>query len=185
MNYLCGIDEAGRGPIAGPVVAGAVILPQGFPVTILRDSKMLLPKKRKEISLLIRKLAISWATGWVWPSEIDRLNIHRAVLLAMKRAMHHLSIKPHRVVIDGMFTPLLHLPCKAIKKGDTCIPEIMAASIIAKTLRDNWMERYSRIEPLYEFEKHKGYPTKRHRQLVKIHGLSPIHRRSFSINAPG
>ncbi|MBN1697789.1 MAG: ribonuclease HII [Spirochaetales bacterium] len=184
MKYVCGIDEAGRGPIAGPVTAGAVILPHGFPVEILDDSKKILPEKRKEVFLIIRERAIAWTTGWVWPFEIDRLNIHRSVLLAMKRAIDRLPVVPERILVDGLFTPVCGYPCEAIKKGDTVIPEIMAASIVAKTLRDRWMERYSRIESVYEFEKHKGYPTKRHRLMVKIHGLSPIHRRSFAINAP-
>ena len=183
-KIICGVDEAGRGPIAGPVTAAAVILPGDFPLHILDDSKRMTPGKREKTSIIIRQLALDWSTGWVWPIEIEKLNIHYATLLAMNRALWGLTLEPPLVLIDGKFVPDIRFECKAIIKGDTFIPEIMAASIVAKTARDTWMIRYSRIEPEYEFHTHKGYPTKRHRMLVKEHGISSIHRKSFKITFP-
>ncbi|TFG59491.1 MAG: ribonuclease HII [Spirochaetales bacterium] len=189
MNQICGVDEAGRGPTAGPVTAGAVILPHDFPVEILKDSKQLSEKKRTTAARIIMDQA-AWATGWAWPEEIDSINIHHAVLLAMKRAFEELVSKlpPEgfeasscMVLVDGLFTPSLPCPCRAIVRGDSRIPEIMAASIIAKTMRDLWMVRYSWIERDYLFEKHKGYPTKEHREICRRLGPSPIHRLSFRL----
>jgi ribonuclease HII len=187
MNHrlICGVDEAGRGPIAGPVTAAAVILPGDFPVHLLNDSKKLSPEKRETISILIRHLAMDWATGWAWPGEIDRVNIHHATLLAMARAVRGLTLEPHLIYVDGKFVPKVKGECKAVVKGDTKIHEIMAASIIAKTARDIWMIQYSHQKPEYEFHLHKGYPTKKHRLLVKKYGISPIHRKSFTITFPG
>jgi ribonuclease HII len=182
---VCGIDEAGRGPIAGPVTAAAVILPPRFPPGVLADSKALTPRRREEAALLIRELSVAWATGWASPAEIDELNIHRATLLAMARALQRLSVLPALILVDGLFTPPTALPCRAIVRGDRTEPAIMAASIIAKTARDRWMRIYARRAPQYEFEVHKGYPTRRHRELVGELGLSPIHRRSFRISLPG
>ncbi len=179
MKIICGIDEAGRGPLAGPVTAAAVILPAGFPFEILNDSKKMTPPQRERAALIIRKSAVSCSAGWCWPEEIDRINIHNASLLAMKRAFSGISEVPDIVLVDGKFVPSISAPCRAVIKGDTKIREIQAASIIAKTLRDLWMIRYSWIETDYNFEKHKGYPTKEHRYLCSIYGLSPIHRRSF------
>ncbi len=184
IMFICGVDEAGRGPIAGPVTAGAVILTPGFPVGILNDSKALKPGQRREIAALIRSRALAWTTGWAWPREIEQLNIHQAALIAMARAVTALPILPEQVLVDGLFTPQLTIPCRAIVKGDQKIPEIMAASIIAKTERDRWMVHYSRIDPRYCFEKHKGYPTREHRRLVQHFGLSLIHRKSFKISFP-
>lgn len=183
-EIICGVDEAGRGPIAGPVTAAAVILSKDFPVRILNDSKKMTPANREKTASVIKQRALDWATGWAWPEEIEKLNIHTATLLAMSRAIKDLTIKPNRILIDGLFVPAVHIKCFAIKKGDTFIPEIMAASIIAKTARDEWMTMYSRIKPEYEFHIHKGYPTKRHRMLVKEYGMSPIHRKSFKITFP-
>lgn len=179
---ICGIDEAGRGPIAGPLTSAAVILPEDFPTGMLDDSKKLSPKVREAAAHLIRERAMAWSAGWVWPEEIDRLNIHRATLLAMMRAFRALALRPELVLVDGRFTPPLPVPCRAVIRGDSKFPQIMAASIIAKTERDRWMERYARIEPLYCFEKHKGYPTKAHREIVRRLGISPIHRKSFRID---
>ncbi len=178
---ICGVDEAGRGPLAGPVVAAAVILRRGFPRSILNDSKKLSPAKREEIIKIIIARAI-YSVGWVWPEEIDKLNIHNATLLAMKRAITSLPSLPEVVLIDGKYTPPLNqdIRVQAIVRGDSYIPEIQAASIVAKVIRDLWMERYARIEPLYLFEKHKGYPTPEHRELIKRYGFSPIHRKSFN-----
>jgi ribonuclease HII len=180
-KIICGIDEAGRGPLAGPVTASAVILSSSFPVFMLRDSKALKEQRRSEIAQIIRKEALDYTVGWCWPHEIDKINIHNATLLAMSRAILQLKIKPDLILIDGKFTPNVPFLCEAIVKGDTKIPEIMAASIIAKTTRDLWMVRYSRIENNYNFEKHKGYPTQQHRDKIKIFGLSIIHRKSFNI----
>jgi ribonuclease HII len=180
-NLVCGIDEAGRGPLAGPVTAAAVILPKGFPCELLADSKALTPEKRKRTAAVIRAKAVSWAVGWAWPEEIDRINIHRATLLAMARAVNGLSLRPGLLLVDGLFTPRVDLPCRAVVKGDATVPQIMAASILAKTARDSWMERYSRIEPDYGFERHKGYPTAEHRRIIRRLGLSVIHRRSFRV----
>ena len=180
-RLVCGIDEAGRGPIAGPVTAGAVILPAGFPVERLDDSKKLAPAERDELAILIRRHATACATGWASSSEIDRFNIHRATLLAMKRALQALSVTPDEVLIDGRFTIAIAQPCTAIVGGDTKVPEIQAASILAKTDRDRFMRRYDRIESSWAFADHKGYATASHRFLVKLHGRSPIHRDSFQV----
>ncbi len=187
MNFVCGIDEAGRGPLAGPVVAAAVILPKGEIREIVGDSKTLSLRKRHDLCRNIQETAISWATGWAWPDEIDTLNIHYATLLAMERAFQNLYIPLRHintVLVDGKFCPSLEGwqgKREAIIKGDATIPEIGAASIMAKVHRDNLMKYYSIQYPQWEFEKHKGYPTKRHRELCQEFGVSPIHRKSFRI----
>ena len=175
----CGIDEAGRGPLAGPVTAAAVVLPPGFPTACLNDSKQLTAEERAAAAATIREQATAWATGWCCAEEIDRINIHRASLLAMWRALRALGVQPDEVLIDGRFRLPLAVRCKAVVKGDTLVPEIMAASIIAKTERDRFMTRYARIEPAWRFHEHKGYATPSHRFLVRLHGRSPIHRHSF------
>ena len=185
MSEICGIDEAGRGPLAGPVTAAAVVLTEDFPKEILKDSKKLSPKIRKEIcSLLMEKC--KYGVGWAWPLEIDRINIHNAALLAMKRAFEELKadFEPGQItltLVDGLFVPDIECKAEAIVKGDDKIDEIKAASIIAKTVRDSWMIRYSWIEPDYLFEKHKGYPTAEHRRIIKEIGYSAIHRKSFAV----
>ncbi len=181
MKLVCGIDEAGRGPLAGPVTAGAIILPKDFPFYILDDSKALSQKKRDAAFTIILEKAVSLGLGWVWPSEIDRINIHNAALLAMKRAYSELKIKADYILIDGKFIPEIAGQASAVVKGDQKIREIQAASILAKTARDRWMIRYSWIDPRYGFEKHKGYPTKLHRQRCRDFGISYIHRKSFKI----
>ena len=181
---ICGIDEAGRGPLAGPVTAAAVVLCYGFPTEILEDSKKLSPKKRIEIAHILIESGSCFSLGWVWPEEIDRINIHNAALYAMERAYTGISVIPELVLVDGLYTPCLKAPCKAIVKGDTKIDEIKAASILAKVARDRWMEHYSTMDNRYEFEKHKGYPTKRHRELIQQYGLSAIHRKSFRTGFP-
>ena len=178
---VCGIDEAGRGPLAGPVTAAAVILSADFPFYILDDSKALSEKKRVYAARIIIEEAVDYALGWVWPGEIDKINIHNASLLAMKRAFDLMHVRPEQVFVDGKFSPELSVPVQAVVKGDIKIREIQAASILAKTARDRWMIRYSWIDNRYSFEKHKGYPTKLHRQRCLAIGLSPIHRRSFRI----
>ncbi len=185
MALICGIDEAGRGPLAGPVTAAAAVLTDDFPKEILKDSKKLSPKVRKEIcQLLMQKCC--FGVGWAWPLEIDTINIHNATLLAMKRAFEELKTnldykKITLTLVDGLFTPDIDCKAEAIVKGDDKIDEIKAASIIAKTVRDCWMIRYSWIEPDYLFEKHKGYPTAIHRQIIGEIGPSAIHRKSFRV----
>ncbi len=181
----CGIDEAGRGPLAGPVTAAAVVLPRRFPRACLNDSKQLTAAEREQAAALIRTRAAAWAVGWCSAAEIDALNIHRATLLAMWRALRGLHVEPDEVLIDGRFALPLAVPCRAIVKGDQRIPEIMAASIVAKTERDRFMRRYARIEPAWCFHEHKGYATPSHRFLLRLHGPSPIHRRSFRGGAAG
>ena len=181
MKLVCGIDEAGRGPIAGPVTAAAVILPTHFPYNILDDSKALSALKRETAAGIIMEEAVAFGIGWVWPSEIDSINIHNASLLAMERAFSTLKVKPDFVMVDGKFIPDIEIETVAIVKGDIKIREIQAASILAKTARDRWMIRYSWLDPRYGFERHKGYPTADHRKRCMDFGLSYIHRKSFRI----
>jgi len=184
---VCGIDEAGRGPIAGPVTAAAVVLPERSSnrlLAVLADSKLLTPQQRSQAAELIKVQAEAWALGWSWPEEIDRLNIHRATLLAMSRALGGIYPDPELLLVDGLFVPDCPVPARAIVRGDQKNHAIMAASILAKTERDLWMIAYSELEARYGFEIHKGYPTRMHRMQVKRYGLSPIHRRSFKISFP-
>lgn len=177
-GLLCGIDEAGRGPLAGPVAAAAVILPRGFPLEILADSKKLAEKKRKEAFYTITELAL-WANAWAWPGEIDKLNILNASMLAMHRAYEALRIKADIVVVDGNKAPALSCPSKAVVKADSFIPAVMAASIVAKVCRDRLMERYDWLYPEYGYARHKGYPTAAHIAVCQKLGPSPIQRMSF------
>jgi len=177
----CGIDEAGRGPLAGPVTAAAVILPPDFPVEVLDDSKMLSERKRLHAASLILTGALDYAIGWAWPEEIDRINILQASLLAMSRAFNSLKLRPDKVVVDGPYFPKIDVEGEAIVHGDSFVRPIQAASILAKTARDKWMIRYSWIDGRYGFERHKGYPTPEHRELCKRYGLSSIHRESFKV----
>ena len=184
VGAICGIDEAGRGPIAGPVTAAAVILPRDFPCEILDDSKVLTPEQRQEAAAVIRSRAICWALGWATHVEIDEINILQATLLAMSRAVESLSVRPDQLLVDGLYCPVCGIPARAIVKGDAIVPEIMAASILAKTARDAWMEEYAKREPAYLFDQHKGYPTPEHRRLVLRLGPSAIQRRTFKVSAP-
>ena len=143
-GLVCGIDEAGRGPIAGPVTAAAVILPSDFAVEILDDSKILTAAQRTDAASVIMQSAVSWGIGWATHEEIDELNILRATLLAMSRAVEAMAVRPARLLVDGLYCPLCGIPGIAIVKGDASVPEIMAASILAKTARDAWMEEYAR-----------------------------------------
>lgn len=180
-KLICGVDEAGRGPLAGPVYAAAVILGRDFNVEGLRDSKKLSEAKRFFLAEQIKKKALSWAVGVCSASEIDKLNIHQATLLAMQRAINGLhSSSAIKVMVDGLFCPKINFPCEAVVKGDDKIAEISAASIIAKTERDLKMIEIDKIYPAYQFKKHKGYPTKLHIDMIRIEGVCEHHRKSFS-----
>ena len=180
-NLICGVDEAGRGPLAGPVYAAAVILGPNFNIEGLRDSKKLSESKRYSLAAHIKKNAIAWSLGVCSASEIDELNIHQATLLAMKRAIEGLgSYDSMKIMVDGLFCPKMDYPSEAIVKGDDKVAEISAASIIAKTERDLKMIEIDKIYPAYQFKKHKGYPTKLHIEIIKCEGLCEYHRKSFS-----
>ena len=178
-GLVCGIDEAGRGPLAGPVVAAAVILDPARPIPGLNDSKKLSGKKRDALAALIRERAVTWAVAEATVEEIDRLNILHATLLAMQRAVAGLSIKPERAMVDGNRCPLLAMPVEAVVKGDGKIASIAAASILAKTVRDAGMLALHAEYPHYGFDRHMGYPTAAHCAALATHGASPAHRRSF------
>ncbi|MGC1181446.1 ribonuclease HII [Legionella sp.] len=175
---IAGVDEVGRGPLAGAVVTAAVILKE--PIKGLADSKKLTAKKRKLLSLQIQESALAFAYGRAEVEEIDELNIHHATLLAMRRAVEALPIKPGQVLVDGAYAPKLAIPCRAIVQGDSLIPEISAASILAKVIRDEEMEALDNIYPGYGFAEHKGYPTVVHREALVRLGPCVIHRRSYA-----
>jgi ribonuclease HII len=179
-KFVAGVDEVGRGPLAGPVVAAAVILDDNRPIEGLADSKILSPHRREEISLLIRERALCWALGRAEVEEIDRLNILQASLLAMQRAVTALSVKPELVLVDGNQAPRLAYPVTTVIRGDATVPSISAASILAKVERDAEMCRLDSLFPGYDFSRHKGYPTPRHLEALAQSGVSPIHRRSFA-----
>lgn len=183
---VAGVDEAGRGPLAGPVVAAAVVFGELPAKTAIRDSKALTPDARDRLVFEIFTTARAVSAAAVWPAEIDRLNIHNATLLAMERALASLSVSPGFVLVDGAFPVPVDTPQKTIKKGDARSVSIAAASIIAKTTRDSIMASYDRAFPGYGFARHKGYPTAEHKEAIKRLGPSPIHRRSFSgvVQAP-
>lgn len=179
-RVICGVDEAGRGPLAGPVFAACVILGQDHGIDGLTDSKKISAKKREDLAILIKKHAKAWAIASSSVEEIDQLNILQASLLAMKRAVESLSLTPDIVLIDGNNCPQLAYPVRSIIKGDSLISEISAASILAKTARDAEMLILHSRFPLYGFDQHKGYPTKKHVAALQAHGVSDVHRRSFS-----
>jgi ribonuclease HII len=176
---VCGVDEVGRGPLCGPVVTAAVILDPEKPVQGLNDSKKLTEKKREALFDEIKLKALSWSLGRAEVEEIDELNILHATMLAMKRAVEGLSVKPELALIDGNRCPDLKCPAEAIIKGDGRVPEISAASILAKVARDREMAEMEKLYPGYGIGGHKGYPTKAHRDALKVLGVTPIHRRSF------
>ncbi|MGD9108033.1 MAG: ribonuclease HII [Gammaproteobacteria bacterium] len=179
MEFIAGIDEVGRGPLAGPVVAAAVILDPKNPIEGLKDSKKLTAKRREELAEIIKLHAKCYAYGRAEPDEIDKINILQASLLAMQRAVNNLPIQPNHALVDGIHCPHLSCSVEAIIKGDSKIKAISAASILAKVLRDNEMIKFEEIYPGYGFSKHKGYPTKQHVDALKQFGPTPIHRRSF------
>jgi ribonuclease HII len=177
---ICGVDEAGRGPLAGPVFAAAVILDPARPIVGLADSKKLSANKRDRLAIEIRERAIAWAVAAATVEEIDRLNILQATLLAMARAVDGLSVAPEQVLVDGDRSPALPVPVRAIVGGDASVPVISAASILAKTARDAEMCRLHLVYPQYGLDRHKGYGTPAHLAALSIHGPAPCHRRSFS-----
>lgn len=176
---LCGVDEAGRGPLVGAVFAAAVILDPARPIVGLADSKKLSEKKREALALEIREYALAWAIASASAEEIDRINILQASLLAMKRAVEGLGMVPQEVAVDGLHCPSLAMPVRAVVKGDSLVAEISAASILAKTARDAEMRELHLVYPQYDFARHKGYPTAVHLQAILHHGVTPQHRRSF------
>lgn len=177
-----GCDEAGRGCLAGAVFAAAVILPKGFRNELLNDSKQLSEKHRYELRPVIEKEAIAWAVGIVSPEEIDRINILRASFLAMHRAIGQLKTRPEHLLIDGnRFTPYPGIPHTTVIKGDGKYESIAAASILAKTYRDDYMELLDREYPAYGWKQNKGYPTRAHREAILRHGITPYHRKTFTL----
>jgi ribonuclease HII len=192
---ICGIDEAGRGPLAGPVCAAAVILPRGFPVECLRDSKKLSEARREKAAELIRERSFAWGIGWASHREIDAINILQASLCAMRRAFFAMAegaaeewlwytALVRQTIADGLYAPALPVPCAALVKADDQVPAVMAASILAKTARDDLMRDFARYFPEYRYEKHKGYPTKAHKAAIARFGLSPLQRRTFQSTPP-
>lgn len=179
-KYIAGVDEVGRGPLAGPVFAAAVILDEQRPISGLADSKLLRPERREELAQLIRERALCWALGRAEVEEIDRLNILQASLLAMQRAVSALSLMPELVMVDGNQLPKLNCKAQAIVRGDATVPAISAASIIAKVARDAEMAELDKIFPGYGFAQHKGYPTTLHLACLEKLGVCTIHRRSFA-----
>lgn len=179
INTYAGIDEVGRGPLAGPVVAAAVVLGDGYEWPHLKDSKMLTPKRREAIAIEIRENALAWAIGRCEAEEIDQYNIFNASLLAMKRAFEGISLVTELALVDGKYSPELSVQSFAVIKGDQHVPAISAASILAKVTRDLEMCELDKSFPHYGFAKHKGYPTSYHIDALKQHGACCHHRRSF------
>jgi len=182
---VAGIDEAGRGPLAGPVVAAAVILRPGRRIDGIADSKVLSPDERASLSVIIRREALCFGIGWADRAEIDALNILQATFLAMRRALLAMSLTPDHVLVDGDRLPYLGglgktLTARAIVGGDATEPAISAASILAKTARDSYMNHMDTLYPAYSFATHKGYCTPDHQRLLELHGPCPLHRRSFA-----
>jgi ribonuclease HII len=178
-DLLCGVDEAGRGPLCGPVVAAAVILDPARPIVGLADSKKLSEKRRSALAIEIREKALAWCIAEASVAEIDRLNILHATMLAMQRAVAGLAVVPARVQVDGNRCPRLDVPCEAVVKGDSLVAEISAASILAKTARDALLVELDRRYPQYGLAGHKGYPTAAHLAALKAHGACEIYRTSF------
>ena len=177
---ICGVDEAGRGPLAGPVFAAAVILGGSHGITGLADSKKLSARQRVALAVKIRQGAVAWAVASASVEEIDNLNILQATLLAMQRAVEALTSTPTEVLVDGLFCPRITLPARAVVRGDSSVAEISAASILAKTARDALMLELHAQFPDYGFDRHKGYPTAAHLEALRVHGASAVHRRSFA-----
>ena len=177
-----GCDEAGRGCLAGSVYAAAVILPKGYDNPLLNDSKQLTEKRRYALRDTIVRDAVAWAIGIVTPEEIDKINILNASFLAMHRALDQLTVHPEAIIVDGnRFTPYHDVPYATIVKGDGKYQAIAAASILAKTFRDDYMDRLATEYPYYDWQKNKGYPTRAHREGIRLHGITPYHRKSYNL----
>lgn len=179
IHVVCGVDEAGRGPLAGPVCAAAVILPAHLDLPGLTDSKKLTDKRRRELFPLIKEQAIAYGIGLASEQEIDEINILQATFLAMERALAQLSIRPELALIDGNREKDFGIPVKTVVKGDSLSANIAAASILAKVTRDDMMLELAKQYPEYGFDIHKGYGTKAHYEVLRTHGASPVHRNSF------
>jgi ribonuclease HII len=180
QGLIAGVDEAGRGPLAGPVVAAAVILDDMNPIKGLNDSKKLSPKQREKLYDEIRAKALCCSVAQASVEEIDRLNILQATLLAMRRAVDGLRLKPHKVLVDGNRLPVLDVRAEAIVRGDATVPAISAASILAKVTRDRWCQELDQRYPQYGFAGHKGYGTAEHLAALRAHGACPEHRKTFA-----
>ena len=189
-----GCDEAGRGCLAGSVYAAAVILPNGYENPLLNDSKQLTEKRRYELRDIIQRDAVAWAVGIVTPEEIDRINILNASILAMHRALDQLTVRPEAIIVDGnRFKPYhpavdgspVNIPHTTIVKGDGKYMAIAAASILAKTYRDDYMNELAKEYPQYDWQKNKGYPTKKHREAIRQYGTTPYHRMSYNLLGDG
>ncbi|MCI5912368.1 MAG: ribonuclease HII [Prevotella sp.] len=180
-----GCDEAGRGCLAGSVYAAAVIFPKDYENALLNDSKQLSAKKRYMLREIVECDALAWAVGIVTPEEIDKINILNASILAMHRALDLLKVRPEAVIVDGnRFKPYQNLPYSTIVKGDGKYLSIAAASILAKTYRDDYMDGLAEKYPQYDWKSNKGYPTKKHREAIKSFGITPFHRKSFTLLPP-
>lgn len=186
FSCICGVDEAGRGPLAGPVCAAAVILPAGVVIEGLDDSKKLTEKKRERLYDIIKETAVDYSVAYGTLEEIETVNILEATYLAMNRAIEGLSVKPDFALIDGNRVPRgIKIPCETIVKGDSKSMSVAAASVLAKVTRDRLMLEYDKKYPEYNFKKHKGYGTKEHTELIKQYGPCEIHRLSFLKNILG
>lgn len=180
-----GCDEAGRGCLAGSVYAAAVIFPKDYENALLNDSKQLSAKKRYMLREIVERDALAWAVGIVTPEEIDKMNILNASFFAMHRALDLLKVRPEAVIVDGnRFKPYQNLPYSTIAKGDGKYLSIAAASILAKTYRDDYMDGLAEKYPQYDWKSNKGYPTKKHREAIKSFGITPFHRKSFTLLPP-
>lgn len=181
-----GCDEAGRGCLAGSVYAAAVIFPENYQNEDLNDSKKLTDKRRKQLREIIQRDAVAWAVGIVSPEEIDKINILNASILAMHRALDQLKVRPEAVIVDGnRFKPYQSLPHTTIVKGDGKYLSIAAASILAKTYRDDYMDKLAEEYPQYDWLSNKGYPTKKHREAIRQYGITPYHRKTFNMLGDG
>ena len=179
VTLLCGVDEAGRGPLAGPVCAAAVILPEGVRIDGVNDSKKVSEPKREELFGVITEKALAWAVAFSDEKEIDEINILNAAMLAMKRAVEALSVRPQFALVDGNKIPPLDVPARCVIKGDATSASIAAASILAKVSRDRLMYEYDEKYPEYGFGKHKGYGTKQHYDAIERYGVLDVHRKTF------
>ena len=179
VKLICGVDEAGRGPLAGPVCAAAVILPPHIELPGLNDSKKLTDKRRRELYPLIKEAAVAYGIGFASHEEIDEINILQATYLAMERAIAQLGVSPELLLIDGNRAKDFGIPAQTVVKGDSLSASIAAASVLAKVTRDDWMLEAAKEYPQYGFEIHKGYGTKAHYEALTAFGISPIHRRTF------